>query len=95
MSIKTFSNSDFQLVNGLYISSGVCIEKDGAAVQVVTTAEATVTVQRAVNAKDFTPIADFSTKINGVGEFSVSGCLPGQWLRIASTLAPVSCNILT
>lgn len=95
MSLKTLKTTDFTLVGGKYVSPGVVIEKTGAAVQITTGAAATVTVQRAVNGKDYTEIPDFSKAVNGLDEFSVVEALSGQWIRIASTVQPVSCNILT
>ena len=95
MSLKTFTQLDFALVDGKYVSPGVCIEGTGAAVQITTALAATVTVQRAVNAKDFTTVPDFTVNVNGLNEFNISNAMPGQYIRIASTVVPTRCNILT
>ena len=93
--LKTISASEFTQEGGKYVSPAVCIETSGAAIQVKTDAEATVTVERAANGKDFTEVPDFSLKVTGTGEFNVVNAVRGQWIRIASTIAPVNCNILT
>lgn len=93
--LKTISASEFTLEGEKYVGPSVCIEHTSAAVQVKTDAEATVTVERAVNGKDFTEVTDFSLKVTGTGEFNVVNAVRGQWIRIASTIAPLSCNILT
>jgi hypothetical protein len=95
MSLKALKTTDFTLTGGKYYSPGVQIEKNGAAVQIKTTVAGTVTVERAVNGKDFTAVPDFSVSVNGLAEFNVTNAIKGQWIRVACTVEPVSCNILT
>lgn len=94
MSLRVFKTGDFVLIGGVYVSPPVQIETTGAAVQIATAEAVTVTVQRAVNAKDYTTVPDFELAVNGLDEFNVANAVKGQWIRIASTIAPVSCNIL-
>jgi len=95
MSLRTLKTTDFTLVGGKYYSPGVQIEGSGAAVQLKTSVAGTVTVERAVNGKDFTAVPDFSVSVNGLAEFNIANAIKGQWIRVASTVEPVSCNILT
>ena len=78
-----------------YVSPGVQIEGTAAAVQIKTAVAATITVERAVNAKDFSPVPNFELAVNGLDEFNVTNALKGQWIRVVSTDEPVSCNVLT
>ena len=95
MSLKVFKTTNFTLVDGKYVSPGVQIEGSGAAVQIKTDGAAIVTVERAVNGRDFTPVSDFEMAVDGLDEFNVANGIKGQWIRIASTVEPLSCNVLT
>ena len=86
--------SEFSLSGGKYYSKGVPLEGDKAAVQLKTLAAGTITVERAVNGQDFTPVPDFSEPIDGVGEFNIINAMPGQFIRIVSTVEVEAANIL-
>lgn len=94
MSLRAFKTGDFSLIGGLYVSRGIQIENNSAAVQIKTSLPGVVTVQRAVNAVDYTPVPDFELSVDGIDEFNVVNAVKGQYIRIACTIAPDSCNVL-
>lgn len=95
MSLEVLKGSDFALVGGKYYSAKVQLDHDKAAVQVKTAGPGTITVERAVNGVDFTAVPDFEESIDGVGEFNIVNAMPGQFIRIVSTVEVVAANVLT
>ncbi len=95
MRLHTFIGSVFSQENGKYISPAVMIEDAAASVQVKTITAGTITVQRSVNAKDFTNVPFFELSVNGLAEFNIANAIRGQYVRIVSTVAVEFCNIIS
>lgn len=95
MKNTTFLAADFVLDNGLYVSPAVQLSGTNAAVEIRTSAETTVKVQRGVDAVKFYDVPYFEQVISSEDAFNVTGGTPGQYVRIACTIAPDVCNILS
>lgn len=95
MSLEVLKGDEFTVVGGKYYSRKVQLDHDKAAVQIKTNGAGTITVERAVNGQDFTPVPDFDEAIDGVGEFNIVNAMPGQFIRIVSTVEVFAINILT
>lgn len=95
MSLEVLKGSEWALVGGKYYSPKVQLDHDKAAVQVKTNGAGNITVERAVNGQDFTAVPDFDEAIDGVGEFNIVNAMPGQFIRIVSTVEVVAANVLT
>lgn len=95
MSLEVFKGDKFINVGGKYYSPKVQLENDKAAVQLKTVGAGIVTVERAVNGQDFSPVPDFEEPIDGLGEFNIVNAMPGQFIRIVSTVEVVAINVLT
>lgn len=94
MAIKTLKTEDFTLVVDKYVSTGVQLEHANAAVQVKTNSAGSLTIERSVNARDYSPVDGFEQAVDGFIVFNIVNAVPGLYVRIVSTVEVELCNIL-
>ncbi len=91
----TFETADFVLSDGLYVSPAIQMIQANALVEIIVDGITTVTVFRGTSPERMYPVADEEVIIDTADAFNITEGTPGQYISIASIVAPTKCFILS